>query len=239
MKSYIIIPARMDSRRLPGKPMINVNGKPLVHWTYDRAKQSKANTVVIATSDREIYSYCNNYKLEYNSTRQNHFTGTHRCAEVLEAIEHAAVTTGTDNEKRIIVNWQCDEPRVNPEDVDKLIDAIEQHYDIATLVAPAYPIQDVDVTKVVVGHNGIAHWFDRLPMTGAKAHIGVYAFRAETLRKLGKLKPTKLSLEASLEQLAFIEAGYNIGTVGTKEFPLSINSQQDLDRFEDLIGKEH
>ncbi len=244
MKSCIIIPARMDSVRLPNKPMLMIKGKPLVHWTYDRAKQTKADEIIIGTPDIEIYNYCKNNELNCMVTDKSHFTGTHRCNEVLRYIEQKELLNpicGPHVKIDIFVNWQCDEPLVNPEDVDKLIDATRQYYDITTLVASpvAVCLDDCNLIKVVVGHNGVAHWFSRLPITGAKYHIGIYAFCPGTLKKLGKLKPTKLSLEESLEQLTWIEYGFNIGTVGAKKLPISINTQHDLDLFRNLMEKRN
>ncbi len=229
MKSMTIIPARLQSGRLPGKPLLKAGGKTLLGYVYGQASRVKVNQLAVASSDNEILDYCDENNMGRWLTRSTHLTGTHRCAEVIEKID-----------VDVIVNWQCDEPLVDPQSVDMLIDTLEirtesEKDDIATLVAPWEGKADSDpnVIKTAVS-GGYCHWFSRAPLLGSMIHIGVYAFRAETLRKLGQLKPTKLSQAESLEQLAWLEAGFQIRAVEVDHAPLAINTQEDWDQFTKL-----
>jgi len=237
MKSYIIIPARMESERLPNKPLLEMNGKPLLQWTHERALQVGADNVLVTTPDQEIINFCNKNNMECYESSYDNPTGTHRCAEIIFRLEiEQENDIQNENERTVIVNWQCDEPLIEPDDVFKLMNAVDLFFDIGTLVAPLWPglMEDRNITKAIVGKNAIAHWFTRTPTNYAKGHIGIYAFRQPTLKKLKKLRVTELSKQESLEQLTWIENGFTIGSIGTKEMPLSINCPEDIELFNEL-----
>lgn len=230
-KTAIIIPARMESTRFPGKPMAKADGRPLVHWTYDRAKQTIADHVIVATPDREIARYCDMNGLIWRPTREDHPTGTHRCAEVFEQIKA---------DVGLVLNWQVNEPLVEPEDVNRLI---ESEYITGTLVAnplvgkEACGYHKTNTVKTVMSPiNMRCYWFSRAPMAGAYFHCGVYAFLPNVLRALGKQTPSKHSLAESLEQLTWIDHGYAIYGVQIKgKFPLSINTPEDFAEFREVV----
>lgn len=225
-KSIIVIPCRMDSERLPGKPMIVVDGKPILHHVYDRARQTIADHAIIATPDREIGRYCEQHGLIWRPTREGHPTGTHRCGEIINQIKEDVVIDK-------VINWQCDEVEVEPEDVSNLLFALDRHYPIATLISEfSKSIPDNNVVKVAVSETGQALWFSRLPLSKSKLHCGVYAFWANSFQRISELPPTKLSRAESLEQIAWIEAGYHIDTVGISgSHPIAINTPKDLERW--------
>jgi len=228
----------MASRRLLGKPLLDVGGRPLLRWVYDRAIQTKADRVMVVTPDREIGRYCEDYDLDWRATWDDCPTGTHRCALALSKL-------GDMPDLRVVVNWQCDEPLVEPGDVDRLIDLFESSpsMSIVTLMAPLTDSDwnSPDVTKVAVPKESWepkwAYWFSRAPMRGAMLHCGVYAFRPSTLALLGKVKPTALSKAESLEQLAWIEKGYRIDCLEIGNLPLSINIEEDYHRFQEMVRK--
>jgi len=111
-KCLVVIPARMKSSRLPGKPMLRTMGKPLVHWTYEQAKKSIAERVVVASSDVEILDYCVEHGLDCVKTGEYCLTGSLRCRDAYIRLKSAA---------HVLVNWQCDEPLMDPGWVDVLI----------------------------------------------------------------------------------------------------------------------
>jgi len=229
MKSVIIIPARMASNRLPGKPMIEVAGKPLVWWTYEQARRTKANAVLIATPDREIARYCSDHGMPWRPTKDDHPSGTHRCAEVASQFKE-------ENQVDVIVNWQVDEVEVDPEDVNRLVKSMDSTSDIHTLVGQMQStlMDNPNVTKAIcfrLGRKLTAHWFSRAPMAGSLAHIGIYAFTPTVLWKLSLLTPSPFSLAESLEQLTWIEDGWNIRALVVEKVPLAINTPEDLEEF--------
>ncbi len=233
MKKIIMIPARMDSKRLPGKPMLVAGGKPLVHWTYERAKRTEADYVIVATPDREIGRYCREHGLIFWPTRKDHPTGTHRCAEVLEELQRGPSEIG------VVVNWQVDEPLVEPGAVNRLMGVFRgAEIRIATIVSrdELHGPDDSNTVKAAMSNdhaywNRQVQWFSRAPMLGSVGHCGVYAFCPNMLLGLGGLEPTRLSKAESLEQLAWIEAGFKIGAIETERLPLSINTQADWEEF--------
>jgi 3-deoxy-manno-octulosonate cytidylyltransferase (CMP-KDO synthetase) len=229
-KTLVVIPARMASKRLPGKPLLMAGGQALVHWTYAQAKNTKADHVVVATPDREIGRYCRDNDITWMTTSEDHPNGTSRCWEIVEK---------SKVEFDRVVNWQVDEPCVNPSDVDMLLKP-RRLGEVGTLAFPAchFP-HDPNVVKVVYS-CGKCHWFSRAPMRGAGTHIGVYSFSPSDLSKLAMQKPSCYGRAENLEQLTWMETGYELWLweVGGDGPPLSVNSQDDWDRFKELVEGE-
>lgn len=239
MKTLIIIPACMESRHLPGKPLLEiVDGKTLLDMTRDAAQAAsaemsddgyfKTDAVVIATSDSEIDAYCHNRGM-WRMFTSDQPTGTHRCAAVAALLSNQRLD--------VVINWQADEPLVPPDAILKLVDAIKLGADIATLVAPIDIDQarDPHIVKTIVlgrGDTAKCQWFSHVPMGGAFGHCGVYAFRTyrgDVLKRLAKLDPTPLSRFEGLEQLAWIEAGHRIVAIPMAELPPAVNVEADLE----------
>lgn len=229
-KVVAIIPARMASSRLPGKPLIDIGGKPLLWHTYMAAKACKSIWKVLVTSpDKSVNQYCESNGLTWFPSTPDCPTGTHRCAEVASLMDKKL---GADY---IVVNWQVDEPMVEPEWVDELVAACLENslMDICTLVAPANPelYADRDTVKVAVSERSLCMWFSRVPMAGSEVHCGIYAYTSTVLSNLGKLRSTRLSTAESLEQLAWLEAGWYVKAVRIPRLPLSVNSPGDPERL--------
>jgi len=228
-KKIIIIPARMHSRRFPGKPMAEVKpGIPLVRWVYHRALKAAVSHVVVATPDREIARYCQESGMVWRPTRPDHFTGTHRCAEVLQHFKK-------DIPISTVMNWQVDEPLVDIVDINKLLKA---NHTIATLVSRKDPGQllDRNVTKTAFSEESRrCHWFSRAEMRGAWNHTGVYTFDPGILEILGGMEPTLYSEAESLEQLAWIENGHAVYGVEMDKTPQSVDTPEDLEIVKGLI----
>lgn len=232
-KKIIVIPARMDSERLPGKPMLEIAGKPLVWWTCQQASRTEADYVIVATPDREIGEYCQQQGFPWRPTREDHPTGTHRVAEVVEQMKIDL----TDND--VVVNWQADEPLIEIKDANRLMNAAIENREIKTLVAPiiaADVLINPSMTKAAVSEDGRVQWFSRAALRGSMVHCGIYAFFPEMLSILAAEQPTQLSIAESLEQLAWMESGHFIRTIRIDECPLSINTQADLNEFRMMKG---
>lgn len=225
MKSMIVIPARMESSRLPGKPLLMAGGKSLLQWTYERAKQVGSDAVFVGSSDREVIRHCLDHDIKCMKTGE-HPTGTHRVAE----IESRYVVLD------VIINWQVDEPLVPPAAVRGLIDQTWEDR-ITTLSAPIQGemVDDPNIVKVVVGARNRCHWFSRAGMAGALAHCGVYGFPRNILERLGKISPSKLSLAELLEQLTWLEDNQDVLAFCMPELPLSINTPADWIKFKELV----
>jgi len=226
-KSLIVIPARMVSTRLFGKPMLTVAGKPLVQWTYERAKQTDADYVMVATPDREVAQYCQNNGLVWMLTGPDHPNGTSRVAEVFGKLH-------PEDKRQIctIVNWQVDEPVVSPTAVNMLLPLHVRA--VSTLVCPICESpRDPNRVKVVYSQDR-CHWFSRAPMAGAGSHIGIYAFCPFLLQMISLLRPSRLAKLESLEQLTWIENGVMIRPVEIDTEPLSINDDTSWQAFREL-----
>lgn len=248
MKTLIVIPARMESKRLPGKPLIEIgqgiNRGSLLSKTYEAAggydvPDDENTKVIVATPDAEIVDHCSEHHMDWYETKHNCPTGTHRCAETLEA---------EDQKYDCVVNWQVDEPCIKQNDVHKLIDCItgmglhKNKARIATLLATISENerQDPNVVKAVwlpaIKGGNICHWFSRAPMAGAYGHIGVYAFDPQTLHKMGTVPVSRHAELESLEQLSWfgfdeIEAEFALET------PQSINVPEDIQKLERIFSE--
>jgi 3-deoxy-manno-octulosonate cytidylyltransferase (CMP-KDO synthetase) len=258
VKTTAIIPARYSSTRLPGKPLIDIKGKPLIQYVYERVKASSVQQVIVATDDERIAAAVRRFGGEVVLTSPHHRSGTERVAEVAEGVK-----------ADIVVNAQGDEPLIQPRDIDRAIIPFTQDSSImvTTLITPLLNGTDLyspHVVKVVVGHDGCALYFSRSPipyprkllektnnesLTGLEfikqleenelqgywQHIGLYAFRKNFLLKLRTLTPSTLEEQERLEQLRILENGYKIKTVICSAPSLGIDTPEDVERFKSLI----
>lgn len=230
-KIIAVIPARMESSRLPGKPLLPIQGnKPLIYCTYNKAKETIADYVIVTTPDQDIANYCKDNGIPWMPTSSTFPSGTHRVANIIGRLKK-------DVEVKLVVNIQCDEPFFNPEDVNDLINFAllpsNKQFHVCTIAARSAvgnPLDDSNVTKVVVGTNNQAYWFSRSAMRGSLLHCGIYTYHPEYLKYIGELHPTVLSKKESLEQLTFIEHGYRIGAWTIDELPQSINTKEDYEK---------
>lgn len=229
-KKVIVIPARMASNRLPGKPMLEAAGKSLVQWTYERARATEADHVIVATGDAKIAHHCQQVGMTWMLTTGDHQSGTSRTAEIFTKLEPEV-----RQRVQVIVNWQVDEPMVEPSDVNKLM--AMRISSIGTLVCAnqgiSLPLHDSNVTKVVWSHNR-CHWFSRAPMRGAGFHVGLYSFTPFLLQAVSLLKQSRLSMLESLEQLTWLENGFALVPVEVRQLPLSIDTPEDWVKFKQM-----
>ena len=214
-----IIPARYGSTRFPGKPLAMVGEKTMIRRTFERAALSSLDAVVVATDDQRIFDEVLGFGGRAVMTRADHRSGTDRCCEALDLI-------GKDFDA--VVNIQGDEPFVDPAQIDCVAELIRQpDVQLATLAKPLTDMERLlnpNVVKVVFDHEGNALYFSRhaIPyVRGAESqqwlqkaeyyqHIGLYAYKAETLRTVSALPPGRLEQAESLEQLRWLEHGLRI-----------------------------
>ena len=220
MSSFVVvIPARFDSSRLPGKPLRDINGKPMLQHVYERGIESGASQVVIATDDERIAAAGESFDATVCMTRSDHQSGTERIAEVADLL-------GWDDEK-IVVNLQGDEPAMPAVLVDECASLLQDKAaDIATLASPFISQEDFDnpnCVKVVCDQNGHALYFSRAGIPFARDaskrddarrcalhHHGIYAYRCGVLRRFVAAPAAALELNEHLEQLRALSLGMTI-----------------------------
>ena len=237
-KAIGVIPARYDSSRLPGKPLILINGKPLIQRVYEKALKSKLlDQVLVATDSPKIKTIMENLGGDIKLTSKKHRTGSDRVAEAVKKIPCD-----------IVLNIQCDEPFLNPKMTDDLIRLMRKEKDLkmATLafkINDPELIYDPNIVKVVLDQNNFALYFSRMPVPFQKTdkkstkkshfyeHIGIYAFRKSFLLKFAQLPQSPLEIAERLEQLRALEYGFRIKVLISKYNSRSINSYSDLKRM--------
>mgnify|MGYP000869920334 FL=1 len=231
MKVLCIIPARYASTRLPGKPLRDIAGKPMIVRVYERAiRAQRVHEVVVATDDERIRAAVEEHGGNAVMTRADHATGTDRLAEV------AAQRPDCD----LIINVQGDEPLIDPTVIDALVAPFE--HDTALMMATAKTeitdaaeMENPNNVKVVADRTGNALYFSRacIPYArnaGAKVykHIGIYAYRRDFLLAYAKMAQTELECSESLEQLRALENGYRIRVVETDAVFIGVDTEEDL-----------
>ena len=231
MRTLCVIPARYASTRLPGKPLADICGKPMICRVLERASRAqKPEKVIVATDDQRIYDAVRAEGSEAILTRADHPTGTDRLAEVAEAYP----------EVDLIVNVQGDEPLIEPSVIDDLIAPFEMDENlpmatVMTRMEDAAEQLNPNNVKVVVDKLGYALYFSRslVPYPRAAAspvykHIGIYAYRRDFLLRYARLEPTPLEKAESLEQLRALENGYGIRVLETDCRFVGVDTVEDL-----------
>ena len=240
-KSAIVIPARWASTRLPGKPLLNLGGKPLVHHVCERCRKVKGiDLVIVATDDMRIAEAAFDFGAEVTMTSPKHPSGTDRIAEV------AVLLKGYD----IVLNIQGDEPFIPPALPAKLLDALKRDRTLSMSTA-ACPLEEIDLNnpncvKVVTAIDGTALYFSRAPIPCDRdgnaspkrfRHLGVYGYRRSFLLEFVRWKQSPLEKSESLEQLRAIEHGAKIHVVKTRTTGPGIDTPEDLKMAEAFLQK--
>jgi 3-deoxy-manno-octulosonate cytidylyltransferase (CMP-KDO synthetase) len=242
-----IIPARYASTRFPGKPLALIGGKPMIRLVYEKASVA-LDSVYVATDDDRIFDTVKGFGGNAVMTSADHRSGTDRCAEAANMIEHeTGIPTGT------IINIQGDEPFIRPEQITLLASCFDDDkVEIATLIRKVEKNEDlfnVNQPKVVIGLSGDAIYFSRsvIPyFRGEKPenwtskhtyykHLGIYGYRKDTLLKLTSLRPGLLEIAESLEQNRWLESGFRIRTAVTKWESIGIDTPEDLENAKDFF----
>ncbi|HIX83526.1 MAG TPA: 3-deoxy-manno-octulosonate cytidylyltransferase [Candidatus Megamonas gallistercoris] len=231
MKIVCVIPARYASTRLPGKPLADIAGKPMVVRTYERALLAKKpSEVIVAVDDERVLSAVQSAGGKAVMTAKNHPTGTDRLAEVAEKFPDADV----------IINIQGDEPLIDPQIIDALAQVFvdDESLQMATVKTPMTEEEKNKPgnVKVVTDKNEFALYFSRslIPYprenTGVTVykHIGIYGYRRDFLLQYAKMQPTPLEQTESLEQLRALENGYKIKVITTDKHFVGVDTPEDL-----------
>jgi len=234
----VVIPSRYASQRLPGKPLRDIAGKTMLQHVYERAQESKASKVIVATDDERIKSAAIKFGASVCMTGNHHQSGTERLAEVAEKLGWA--------DDQIVVNLQGDEPLMPAALINQCATLLDDgRADIATLASPlaaAAHSEDPNIVKVLTDDSGFALYFSRaaipfsraketdsLALESARHHHGIYAYRTSTLREIVAAKPSNLEKCERLEQLRALSMGLRIkvGTPETRPGP-GIDTEDDL-----------
>jgi len=249
----VVVPARHDSARLPGKVLLMLAGKTMLQWVCERALASRAEEVLVATDDARIARAAAPLGVQVVMTSIAHPSGTDRIAEV-------AWLRHWDDED-IVVNLQADEPLMPPALIDQARELLTSHTWalIATLASPLASLReltDPSVVKVVADARHQALYFSRAPIpwdrdgapaglasqrsfAGARRHIGLYAYRVAALKRLAALAPSPLELREKLEQLRALENGLPMIVADAVEPPgPDVNTAQDLEAVRALLDSQ-
>ena len=255
MAIVAIIPARFASTRLPGKPLCDLRGKPMVQWVYERARAAqRPDRVIVATDDERIASVVRGFGGEVVLTSPEHRSGSDRLAEAARAIDAA-----------IVVNVQGDEPMLDPAGIDAAADALvaDPALPISTLSLPLVSVDEMlapSVVKVVTDAHGDALYFSRAPIPHVRAgagvdprasaanavarglarkHVGLYAYRREALLRFASLPRAPLEEAEGLEQLRALYHGLRIRVVPMDgEGGQAVDTPEDLERVRALLVPE-
>ena len=247
MSFKVVIPARYASTRLPGKPLLDIAGKPMVVRVAEQAAKSGASEIVVATDFEKIMQVASEHNIKAVMTRMDHASGTDRIAEVAQKLNWA------DDE--IVVNVQGDEPLIDPELINEVARHLTNSKD-AVMATACHAIHDEasllnpNIVKVVMDTHGNALYFSRAPIPyprddaykqhiQAHRHIGIYAYRVGFLKQYAQLVVTELEKIESLEQLRVLHHGYKIGVTVTKNTPASgVDTQEDLEIVRSIFKHE-
>ncbi|UQB43480.1 3-deoxy-manno-octulosonate cytidylyltransferase [Thiomicrospira microaerophila] len=251
MSFNVIIPARLASTRLYGKPLLPIHGKPMIYWTWQQAVKSGADRIVIATESEEVKQVCEAFGAEVCLTGNHHQSGTERIAEVVDLLRIA------DNQ--ILVNLQGDEPMLPPELIKQLASALFHRHDVfmATLCEPIDNVSLVfnpNIVKVSRTVENFAINFSRAPLPWARdefagpektlpaywpyqRHIGLYAYRAGFVKRYVNWPECALEKVEKLEQLRVLWHGERILVEqALMDAGLGVDTQEQLDRVRQLLA---
>lgn len=234
-----IIPARYASTRFPAKPLVEIGGKSMIRRVYEQAGKARLlSNVVVATDNNEIFNHVKTFGGNVVMTKEEHPSGTDRCFEALEK---------TSGDFDFVINIQGDEPFIHPEQIDLLASALNKETELATLVKKIEDQETLfnpNTPKVIFNKNKEAIYFSRqtIPyIRGAEPeqwlskaefykHIGIYAYRADILKAITSLETGSLEKSESLEQLRWLENGFNIKVEITTYESVGIDVPSDLEK---------
>ncbi len=237
MKSVIIIPSRMDSTRLPGKPMIKIDGIPMIQRVWQQAVNSKIGDVYVACSEKEVYDLITSIGGKAIITDPNIPTGTDRIYAASHKIKDI-------NEIDNIINLQGDMPLIKSKIIKKALEPLYKNYSIGTLATTlqSEENENPNVTKVEVEwlnyEIGTAKNFFRLSNNISNQlchHVGIYSYTRSSLSKFVKLPRSKNEIINKLEQFRALDSNIEIGVTFTPDIPISIDTKEDLITAENII----
>lgn len=238
-----VIPARYSSTRLPGKPLMDICGWPMVRHVFERVKRcGEVDKVIVATDDKRVAEAVEAFGGYAVLTSPAHISGTDRVAEAAKGMKCS-----------IVVNVQGDEPLIRPEVIDATVSFLKSREEASVATACSslddqHEIFNPNVVKVVLDKFGRALYFSRAPIPylrngggherPAYRHIGLYAYRSSFLYEFANMKPTPLELSEKLEQLRILENGYDIHVAIVDYEPIGVDTVEDLERVRAIISEE-
>lgn len=238
-KTAIIIPARYGSSRLEGKPLIEVLGKPIIQWVYEKAQQAKlADIIIVATDDQRIYDAVKSFGGNVEMTSPEHKCGSDRIKEVV--MRHPEIS--------YVVNLQGDEPLIKPESIDAVAKNVKEDKfaDISTLIRKITPeeAENPNLVKCVVDNFGFAMYFSRSKIPFERnvgksdfyGHLGIYGYKRDALIRMTELPQSSCEMSESLEQLRALQNGMKIKTSVVDFIPVGIDTIEDLEKFKSIIS---
>lgn len=238
-ETAIIIPARYGSSRLEGKPLIKVEGKPVIQWVYEKAQAARlADIIIVATDDERIFNAVKEFGGNVEMTSVNHKCGSDRIKEVV--MRHPEIA--------YIVNLQGDEPLIKPESIDEVIKNVkdDKDADISTLIRKVTPeeAENPNLVKCVIDNAGFAMYFSRSKIPFERnidkadfyGHLGIYGYKREALIKMTELPQSSYEMAESLEQLRALQSGMKIKTSVVDFVPIGIDTAEDLEKFKEIAA---
>lgn len=255
-EATVIIPARYDSTRLPGKPLLDIGGRPMIEHVYRRASAARSvAAVIVATDDTRVFQTVEEFGGLARMTSPDHMSGTDRIAEVARTLEPP-----------IVVNVQGDEPLIEPEMIDLVVEPLfdpdgAEMSTLATRFRDVGDIWDPNVVKVTISRSGRAIYFSRAPIPfrrdawrveleseekgarwdiagdveGHYKHIGIYAYKRSFLLRYAEMEPTPLEKLEQLEQLRALENDFPIQVVLTSHDTIGVDTEEDLSRIRAMV----
>lgn len=243
MKKLIIIPVREDSKRLPGKALLEVNGKPLWYYTYLQCTKSNVDAIWVTTDSRKVFNQCSTFNIPYMNIKKA-WCGTERVAKAYSQLQQISGITHVDD---LILNVQADYPRINPKSINLLFNQAKYTYeawDFITLYyvfdsQTCYEARDKNIVKIIGSEKKelgeiYCHYFTREFYPWSLGHIGLYLFQPCNVQNLITHKQTYLSKMENLEQNTWLSKGAKIKAIYTDR-ELSIDTQGDFQRFKQEI----
>tara|TARA_B100000686_G_C16696791_1_gene921009 strand:- start:431 stop:1228 length:798 start_codon:yes stop_codon:yes gene_type:complete len=233
-KTVIIIPSRLEAKRLPNKPLLKINNIPIIIHVVKRAKESKIGDVIVATPNKEIFDLVEKNNCKAILTKNSHGTGTDRVFEALEKI--------SDDRTDIVINLQGDMPNLDPVNINNLDHLMRKNNcEIGTLahtIQDKKELSDSNIVKVEtfdylsdLNFLKTKDFFRTKKINSTKNiyhHVGIYAFQKDALRKYVKLKRTKNELDRKLEQMRALDNNIEIRVALSKSFPLGVDTEEDF-----------
>lgn len=245
----VVIPARFASSRLPGKPLVDIGGIPMIQHVWTRSLEAGAAQVIVATDSAKVHDACVAFGADVRMTSSEHESGTDRINEVVSML-------ALDDE-HVVVNVQGDEPLMPPENIRQVAElAAMPNTDVATLHVPVESLDDYldpNVVKLVTDKEGRALYFSRAPIpwhrdarddagrpalfSGALRHLGIYAYRNGALRRFSNAGTCSLELTEKLEQLRALWLGMTVRTAVAARMPMrGVDTPEDLKTVRDLVA---
>jgi 3-deoxy-manno-octulosonate cytidylyltransferase (CMP-KDO synthetase) len=244
MSSLVLIPARLDSTRLPGKPLADIAGEPMIVHVWRRAVESGVGPVAVATDSPEIVAAVEKAGGRAVLTRTDHMSGSDRIFEALSVLD-------PDHEVERIVNVQGDLPTIDPDAIRSAVALLDDpDVDLGTLgaiIRRSAEKTDPNVVKLIGTEAGTgggrrlrALYFTRATAPWGEGelihHIGLYVWRRSALARFVRLPPSALELRERLEQLRALEAGMRIDAALVDDVPLGVDTEHDLERARELLA---